>query len=134
VRGQDRARLVIAEDYEPAQYTLRRLLESRFDIVAVVGDGRALLDTVEQHHPDVALVDVSMSGMSGMAAAKQIREMHPEVKILFVSAHGEKIYREEAFRMGASGYLLKGLLQRELVTAVECVVSGGIYNFECADQ
>ena len=129
-----RARLVIAEDYEPGQYTLRRLLETRFDIVAVVSDGRALLEAVERHRPDAALVDVSMPVLSGMAAARQIRKMHPEVKILFISAHGEKVYREEASKIGASGYLLKNLLERELLTALECVLSGRNYNLRVANH
>jgi DNA-binding NarL/FixJ family response regulator len=127
-----RARLVIAEDFEPAQYILRRLLEPRFDVVAVVSDGRTLLEAVKKHRPDIALLDISLPALSGMAAAKHLKRTQPEVKILFISAHSEGVYREEALRLGASGYLLKNLLEPELVAAVECILSGGTWHLrEC---
>ena len=123
-----RVRLVIAEDYEPTQYILRRILEPHCDVVAVVGDGRALLEAVEEHHPTIALLDVSMPVLNGMATAKILKETHPELRILFVSSHTQKVYKEEAFKVGAAGYLSKSLLERELVLAVEYIVSGGSYG------
>lgn len=122
-----RARLIIAEDFEPTQYVLCRILEPHFDVVAVVGDGRALLAAVEEHRPDAVLSDVAMPVLNGIAAAKRLKATYPAVKIIFVSAHPEKVYKDEAFKLGADGYLLKNLVERELVNAVECVLSGGIY-------
>jgi DNA-binding NarL/FixJ family response regulator len=128
-------RLVIAEDYEPVQYLLRRLLEPSYDVAAVVGDGRVLLEAVEKHCPDVVLLDISMPLMNGITAARHLRKTHPEMKILFISAHEEKVYRDEALNAGANGYLLKSLLERDLLPAVACVVDGRIYGYsECSDK
>ncbi|HEX3875422.1 MAG TPA: response regulator transcription factor [Bryobacteraceae bacterium] len=130
-----RARLVIAEDYEPTQYILRRLLEPHYDVVAVVGNGRALLEAVEGQHPNIVLLDISMPIMNGMVAAKRLTEAHPEVKILFISSHAERVYIEEACKVGASGYLLKNYVERELLNAIDYILSGGTYGLtESRDQ
>lgn len=128
-------RVIIAEDYEPIRYVLLRLLERDYDVAAVVGDGLVLLKVVEEHRPDVVLLDISMPVMGGFTAARHLRNTYPEIKILFVSAHEEKIYRDEALKAGANGYLLKNLLEQDLLSAVECVVDGGIYGYsECSDK
>jgi DNA-binding NarL/FixJ family response regulator len=122
-----RARLVIAEDFEPTQCILCQILEPHYEVVAVVADGRALLAAVEEHRPNVVLSDVAMPVLNGIAAAKRLKATYPAVKIIFVSAHSEKVYKDEAFKLGADGYLLKNSVERELLNAVQCVLSGGIY-------
>ena len=123
-----RPRVVVAEDHEVSQYIIRRILETGYDIVAVVNDGESALEAVRNYHPDIVLLDIAMPKMNGIAAAKCLKKEHPEVKILFVSAHPEKVYVEEAFNSGADGYVFKASLQRELVNAVEKILAGGVYS------
>lgn len=122
-----RARLAIAEDFEPTQYLLRRILEPHYDIVAIACDGRALLEAVEEHHPDIVLLDIAMPIMNGIAVARHLQETHPAVKVIIVSAHSEPVYIDEAFRSGAHGYVFKQLMHSELVGAIESVLAGDSY-------
>ena len=116
-------RLVIAEDYGPTRYVMRRLLEQRYEVVGVVENGRALLKAVEDHHPNVVVLDIVMPVMNGIDAARRIRSAHPEVKIVFVSAHSERAYVDEAFKAGADRYVLKSSIGCELVNAVASVLA-----------
>jgi DNA-binding NarL/FixJ family response regulator len=119
--------VLIAEDEVLIREALRQELDKRFKVVAAVGDGRAAVETVEKAHPDVALLDISMPVMNGLDAAKQIAEAAPEVKIIFVTSHAEPAYVEEAFRRGASAYVLKGRLT-ELIEAITAVLEGRTYR------
>lgn len=121
-----RARLIIAEDYEPTQAILRQLLERHYDVVAAVSNGRALLEAVEAYKPHGVVLDISMPVMNGIAAAKRLRPAHPEMKIIFVSAHSEQAYIDEAFKAGANTYILKNSIERELVKALESLLPGGV--------
>ena len=122
--GLKHTRLVIAEDYEPTRYAVRRLLEDSYEVVAVVENGRALLKAVEDHRPNVVVLDIVMPVMNGIDAARRIKSAHPEVKIVFVSAHSERAYLEEAFKAGADSYVLKSSIGCELVNAVAAVLAG----------
>ena len=122
--GLTHTRVVIAEDYEPTQYLIRRLLEVRYHVVAVVSNGRALLDAVEDHHPHVVVVDIAMPVMNGIVAASRLKSTHPEVKIVFVSAHSEPAYRQEAFKAGADCFVLKNVMASELVNEVASLLPG----------
>lgn len=121
--GLTHTRVVIAEDCEPTQRLLRGLLEERYDVVAVVSNGRALLDAVEDHHPHVVVVDIAMPVMNGIVAARRLKSTHPQMKIVFVSAHSEPAYRQEAFKAGADRFILKNAMANELVNAVASVFS-----------
>ena len=115
--------LLIAEDDALMREALRQELDKRYKEVAAVGDGRAAVGTVEKDRPDVALLDISMPVMNGLDAAKEISEAAPGVKIIFVTSHAEPAYVEEAFRRGASGYVLKGRLA-ELIEAIADALIG----------
>jgi DNA-binding NarL/FixJ family response regulator len=123
-----RPRLVIAEDYVPTQHLFLRLLTPRYDVAAVVADGRALVDAVERHRPHLALTDISMPVMSGIVAALHIKKTSPDTRLLFVSTHTEPIYIEAAFEVGGAGYLPKTFIIRELTVAIECILAGGTYD------
>ena len=97
------------------QYFLRRLLEPSYDVAALVTNGLELIEAVKTHNPDGVVVDVSMPGMNGIIAAKRLKEMNPQIRIIFISAHLEQAYIDEAFKAGAVAYIGKNVLERELL-------------------
>lgn len=123
-----RPRVVIAEDFVLLQEQIRDLLEAECEVVAGVEDGRAAMDAVATHRPDILLMDVSLPLASGFAVAEKLRESHPEVKVLFVTAHREANYVERAFKVGARGYVLKTSIRTDLLAAVREVSRGGLYR------
>jgi DNA-binding NarL/FixJ family response regulator len=92
-----------------------------------VGNGRDLLKVVELTHPDLVLLDIGMPILNGIEAARHFRKVSPQTKIVVVTAHNEPEYVVEAFRAGASGYVLKRCAVSELVVAIRQVMDGHTY-------
>jgi DNA-binding NarL/FixJ family response regulator len=127
-RATDRTtRIVIAEDHTLMAEGVRKLLESEFRSVTVVGNGRDLLDTATVSKPDIALVDIVMPILNGIEATRRLRKISPTTKVVIVTAHADPQYVVEAFRAGASGYVLKNCALSELVTAIRRVLAGQTY-------
>ncbi len=122
-----KARLIIADDHVLILDALRNLLDTEFDVVAVVENGRALVDKAIELRPDVVLIDISMPVVNGVDAARMIRQAVPDAKLLFVSMHGDPVFVREAFRAGAAGYVLKRSAASELVIAIREVLKGNSY-------
>jgi DNA-binding NarL/FixJ family response regulator len=120
-------RVVIAEDHTLIAQGLRQLLECEFESVTVVGNGRELLDEVAASKPDVALVDIVMPLLNGIEATRRLRKISPDTKVVIVTAHNEPQYVVEAFRAGASGFVLKRCAVAELVVAIRCVLAAQTY-------
>src|SRR5438046_342680 len=112
-------RLLIADDHTLVLEGLKRILEMEFDLVGTVENGRDLLRMAEELKPDVVLVDISMPLLNGIDASRQLLKTSPQIKIIFVTMHADADYVAEAFRAGASGYLLKRSAASELVTAIQ---------------
>src|SRR5215472_15699015 len=125
--GVRRPRVLLADDHAMVTEGLRHLLEPDFDLVGKVEDGRTLLQTTTQLRPDVILLDISMSGLNGIDAARQLTKVVPESKVIIVTMHNDATYVGEAFRAGAVGYLLKRCAARELVQAIRTVLKGRPY-------
>jgi DNA-binding NarL/FixJ family response regulator len=122
-----RARILLADDHSLVAAGLCKLLEAEFDLVGTVGDGRALVAAAKKERPDVILLDISMPLLNGVEAARQIQVAVPTAKLIFVTVHSDSPYVVEAFRAGASGYLLKRSAASELVTAIHDVLNGNLY-------
>jgi DNA-binding NarL/FixJ family response regulator len=122
-----RPRVLLADDHALVIEGLRHLLEGEVDLVGTVEDGRALLAAATQLKPDVILLDISMPGLNGIDAARQLTQLVPESKLVFVTMHGDPTYVGEAFRAGAVGYLVKRCAARELVQAIRTVLAGRPY-------
>jgi len=103
------------------------MMESDFDVVAAVEDGRALLNAVKALKPDLVLLDISMPLLNGLSAARQIRKGLPSTKLVFLTMYEDADHVAEALRAGASGYLSKRVTRRELLSAVRQVLNGYIY-------
>ena len=122
-----RPRVLLADDHTLMLEGLRKLLEPQCEVVGTVEDGRALVDAAERLRPDVILLDISMPLLNGLEAARRIRTLAPECKLLFLTMHTDPTYAREAFRAGASGYLLKRSAATELTNAIAVVLRGRRY-------
>ena len=122
-----RARLLLADDHQLMVDGLHKLLEPEYTVVESVSDGRAAVAAFERHKPDLLLLDIGMPLLNGIEAARQVRQLTPDARILFLTMQTDRIYVEEAMRVGACGYLLKQSAARELVEAIRTVLAGGTY-------
>jgi DNA-binding NarL/FixJ family response regulator len=122
----DVKKIVIAEDQTLVRQGLRSLLESEKNIkvVAEAGDGIETIRHVEKYNPDLVLLDLAMPKMSGLSALKDIKNRHPETKILVLTFHSSEEYILEAFESGADGYCLKKDSHAELLAAIKNILSG----------
>jgi DNA-binding NarL/FixJ family response regulator len=127
VASHHRVRVLIADDHLLVAEACKNLLEPEFDVVAVVSDGRAVMHATENLRPDVVILDISMPGLNGLDAGEQIKQRRRSTKLVYLTvARGPEI-AAEAFRRGASGYVLKHSDAEELLTAVRCVLRGRSY-------
>jgi DNA-binding NarL/FixJ family response regulator len=122
-----RPRLLLADDHSLVIAGLRKLLEPEFDVLATVEDGRTLVSRARELQPDAILLDISMPLLNGLEAARQIHKTEPGLKLVFLTMHADPDYVSEAFRAGASGYLLKRSAASELILALQEVLRGGTY-------
>ena len=113
-----RARILIADDHVLMAEALQHLLQAEFDVVARVSDGRALLKVAGELQPDVVVVDIGMPLLNGLDAGEQLKALHPDMKVIYLTQNREPRYAVEAFRRKASGYLLKDSAASELTTAI----------------
>jgi DNA-binding NarL/FixJ family response regulator len=113
-----RARILIADDHVLMAEALQHLLQVEFDVVARVSDGRALLKVAGELQPDVVVVDIGMPLLNGLDAGEQLKALHPDIKVIYLTQNREPRYAVEAFRRKASGYLLKDSAASELTTAI----------------
>src|SRR5580704_1724181 len=120
----NRPRILIADDHNLVAELCKRLLETEFDVVGTVSNGRALVRAVGELKPDVVVLDVAMPVLNGLDAGRQVKEMLPTVKLVFLTMNPDVEVAAEAFRRGASGYLLKTCAAAELVVAVRDVLRG----------
>lgn len=121
--------LLLAEDeFLIQEGYLRPLLAPHFDIVAAVGGGLEAVEAAEQLRPAIVLLDVSLPGLNGFDAARQILAHRPDCLVLFVSNYTERVYVEEARSIGASGYVLKNRIVSELVPAIQMALAGHFYQ------
>ncbi len=122
-----RPRVLIADDHKLLVEAFVNLLEKEAEIVGTVLDGRALLKEAPRLKPDIIVLDISMPKLNGLEAAQQIKQIMPEVKLIFLTMHEDPDLAVEAFQLGASGYLLKSSAASELFRAVQEVSRGRAY-------
>ncbi len=120
-------RLLIADDHKLVADACKSLLEPEFQVVGVVTDGRTLITAATTLNPDVIILDISMPQLNGLDAGEQIKHKLPSVKLVFLTMNMAADVAAEAFRRGASAYVLKHSAAEELVTALRKVVQGESY-------
>jgi DNA-binding NarL/FixJ family response regulator len=127
-------RVLLADDHQIVRDGLRRILAAHADVEVAgeAADGDAALALVRAHDYDVAVIDMSMPGLSGIDLIKRLRAEKPRLPLLVLSMHGEKQYAARAFKAGASGYLNKDSAADQLVGALRKVAAGGVHLSEAA--
>jgi DNA-binding NarL/FixJ family response regulator len=120
-------RVLLADDHTLVLEGFKKLLEEHSQVVGTVGDGRSLLEAAKRLRPDIVVLDISMPKLNGLDAARRLRKIVPQARLIFVTVHADSDYVNQAFQAGASGYLLKRSAGSELLQAVQAVASGNYY-------
>lgn len=121
--------IVLIDDHKLFREGVKRILEFEpaFHIAAEGDDGNEADKLVQQHHPDVVLMDINMPGMNGLQATTKLVEKFPGTKVIILSIHDDESYVTHALKTGAQGYLLKEMDSDSLVQAIKMVSEGGSY-------
>jgi DNA-binding NarL/FixJ family response regulator len=106
---------------------LRSVLEPQFEVVGSVTDGRSLLEAADKLRPDVIVLDIAMPQLNGLEAGRKLKQKMPGVKLVFMTMNEDPYLIGEAFRAGASAFLLKQAAGLELIDAIEQVLKGNKY-------
>ena len=122
-----RPRILIADDHMLVAEACKKLLEPEFEVVALVTDGRALLQAHAELRPDVVILDIAMPQLNGLDAGEQIKEKKRSTKLIYLTMALAPDVAAEAFRRGASGYVVKQCSADELTVAVRRVLRGDSY-------
>jgi RNA polymerase sigma factor (sigma-70 family) len=127
-----RIKVIIADDHAVVRQGIRTVLEDipGLKVLAEAGNGREVLHLLQDHAPDLLVLDISMPEMTGLEVAKEVRSQGSELGILVLSMHDNPEYVLEAVRAGADGYILKDVGPAELRDAVETVFDGREYFSE----
>jgi DNA-binding NarL/FixJ family response regulator len=122
-------KILLADDHTVLSDGLRILIESQADlrVVAVASDGRQAVQLAQELSPDLVLMDVSMPGLNGIEAARQIQAACPEIHLLMLSMHADTEYVHRALKAGAQGYILKESAGAEVLQAIRIVLGGKNY-------
>ncbi|MGE0760118.1 MAG: response regulator, partial [Pirellulaceae bacterium] len=122
-----RARILIADDHRMLAEGLRSLLEPTYDVVAIVDDGRELVQAALRLQPDVIVADISMPLLNGLDAIEQIRQSGCTAKIICMTMHDDALYAARALRLGASGFVVKHSASTELLAGIREALVGRTY-------
>ena len=127
-------RVLIADDHKIVRDGLRRILTANADVEVAgeASDGDQALALVRANEYDVALLDISMPGLSGIDLIKRLKLERPGLRLLVLSMHGEDQYAARVLKAGASGYLNKDSAAEQLVGALRKVAAGGVHIGEAA--
>jgi len=119
-------RLLLVDDHELARRGIRSALSGTpdIDIVGETADGEEAVNRADELHPDIVLLDISLPGISGFDAARSIRKVSPESRIIFVSQHDSITIAKDALNVGAFGYVVKSDAGRDLLAAIKAAQEG----------
>jgi DNA-binding NarL/FixJ family response regulator len=121
-----KTRILVADDHAIVRQGLRLILDGQPDmeVVAEAGDGTEAVQLAQEIRPDLTVLDVSMPRLTGIQAAGQLSKVAPDVRILMLSMHDNEQYFFEALRAGASGYVLKSAIDRDLLEGCRAAMRG----------
>jgi DNA-binding NarL/FixJ family response regulator len=129
-------RILVADDHHIVRSGIRLLLDRQPDleVVAEAPDGIKAVEQALASRPDLCILDVAMPKMTGLQAAREIRAQMPDVRVLMLSMHDDERYLFEALKAGASGYVLKGEADQDLVAAIRAVRRGEAFLTNLAER
>jgi len=122
-------RILLADDHEFVRRGVRALLETKpgWEIVAEASDGQTAVEKSKELKPDIVVLDIGMPRLNGLEAARRVRAVSPETKILILSMHDSEHLAKSVVAAGALGYITKSDASRDLVLAIEALVRGKIF-------
>jgi DNA-binding NarL/FixJ family response regulator len=128
--------ILLADDHAVVRRGLRLVLESEADmrVVAEVGDGTEAVRRAVHEDVDLAVLDISMPGMTGIQAAQELSRLRPRLRTLILSMHDSEQYFLEAIRAGASGYVLKSVADHDLITACRAAMRGEPFVYPAVER
>ncbi|MCL1633967.1 response regulator transcription factor [Luteimonas sp. SX5] len=122
-----RVRVLLAEDGPAMAKQLLVLLSKEFDVVGMVEDGFSLVQAARRMNPDVVVTDISMPGLDGLEAIRQLRRERADLHVVFITVHADRRLVERAMKLGPCGYVVKSVAGEDLLAAVNAVVAGESY-------
>ena len=122
-----RPRIILADDHTLLLDALKKLIEPEFEVVGTFTDGLKLVEAALKLHPNVVVLDIGMPLMNGLTAGQELKQKLPLVKLVYITMNQDPDLAGEAFRLGASAFLLKQSAGCELLQALREVVRGGYY-------
>jgi len=120
-------RIILVDDHRILLDAIKSLVEPEFEVVGAFEDSQTLLERAAELRPEVVVLDISMPGMNGITAGEELKKLLPKTKLIFLTMNHDKDTAADAFRLGASGYILKSAAGTELIGAIREVVRGGYY-------
>jgi DNA-binding NarL/FixJ family response regulator len=122
-------RILLADDHVTVRHGLKLLIDGQPDmkVVSEASDGQTALQRALDLKPDVVVMDISMPGMNGLVATRQLKRLQPEAAIVTLTRHSDDAYLQELLRAGVSGYVLKQSAPAELIQAIRAAAAGGQY-------
>lgn len=129
MRTEDKLRVMIAEDHAVVRSGLRAVINAQDDMEVVdeAEDGVSVLRKAKDVQPDVILMDITMPGLGGLEATRQIKNASPDVKIVILTIHASEEFLFHALKVGADGYLTKSVHEMEVVSAIRAVSRDRVY-------
>lgn len=124
-----KTRVLLVDDHVVVRQGLKALFadETDIEVIGEASNGREALEFLENWEPDVVLMDISMPGLNGIEATRQIQQRHPGVKVVVLSMHANEEYVFQVLQAGASGYVLKQSDSLEVLSAIRAAVAGGSF-------
>ncbi len=121
--------IILVDDHAIVRMGLKSLLNEHFGfrVVAEAANGREALDKVQEHKPDIVIMDIAMPDMNGVEATLEIKKNYPDTEIIVLTAHGDRHFINEMLKAGATGYLLKESFYSDLESAIETVKKHQVY-------
>ena len=128
-------KIVLAEDHIHFRQFIKQIIEGNggLTVVGEANDGLELLDLLKETLPDMIITDISMPRLRGLEAARKVKELYPQVKVLILTVHNGKNYLDQATSNGVDGYILKQEMDEELYFAIQTVRSGKSYISPCLE-
>ena len=120
-------RVILADDHTLLLDALKNLIEPEFEVVGMFGDGLSLINEAQKLNPHVIVLDIRMPTMNGLIAGERLKHMMPAVRLVYLTQDQDPDIAAQAFRLGASAYLLKTSAASELVHAIRLVMRGSPY-------
>lgn len=123
---------MLVDDHQLVRTGIANLLvnEPNFEIVSEAADANEFLSTLEKFHPDIAILDISIPGMTGIELTRHLKSKHPAIKVLILSMHTSEEYIFNSINAGAKGYLPKNTSKKELIDAIHTIARGEEYFAE----